>query len=290
MALLTQATLPLAGPSPRVMEFGNQSLTADKETVRLVIERAARDGQDAEGLAAINALDMDARRDRAEAFYRSLGAASYHAIDVNDTYGSLVMDLNLDLAAHYDFRETYDFVTNNGTGEHVFDQGAIFRNLHALTRAGGVMVHVMPFVNYINHGFFSFHPNLYHALAAANGYDLLALGITTRYGDGVIALPQGNGLDSFLRSGPVVPVRQLVCDAKVPRRNAPRRWLEVALARLPGASEKQRLGFDIHRLLVRGRKLLVFTVQRKTRDAPFVPPIQGRYEDDVAAELDRGQG
>ena len=132
---------------------------------------------------------MTARGDRVAAYYAGLGARSYTAIDVNDTYGSLVMDLNKDLDAEYQFREQFDLVTNNGTGEHVFDQAAVYRNAHKLTRPGGLMVHVMPFVNYVNHGFYSFHPNLYHALAVANRYDVLGLGIATRDGRGVIAIP-----------------------------------------------------------------------------------------------------
>ncbi len=108
------------------------------------------------------------------------------------------MDLNKDLEAEYQFHEQFDVVTNNGTGEHVFDQAAVYRNAHKLTRAGGLMVHVMPFVNYVNHGFYSFHPNLYHALAVANGYDVVGLGIATRYGAGVIAIPPGAGNDEPL--------------------------------------------------------------------------------------------
>jgi len=290
MALLTQGTLSLAGDAPSVLEFGNQSLTADPKTLTLVAERVRAGGRDAAFVEEINALSMADRRDRAEAFYRGLGASSYTAIDVNELYGSLMMDLNLDLAARYDYRDTFDYVTNNGTGEHVFDQGAIFRNAHALTRPGGVMVHVMPFVNYINHGFYSFHPNLYHALALANGYRLLALGMTTRYGDGVIALPRHDdeaALTSFLKDGPVVPLNMLVVDGKVPRRSLPRRWSDQLVARLPGANHKLRLGLHIHRLLVRGRKILAFAVMRKVHDRPFENPIQQRYEADVDAALER---
>ena len=41
---------------------------------------------------------------------------------------------------------------------------------HTLCKVGGVMLHVLPFVNYLNHGFFSFNPILFHDLAAANSY------------------------------------------------------------------------------------------------------------------------
>ena len=105
------------------------------------------------------------RGERAADYYRLLGFTDYQAIDVNDRYGSLVMDLNRDLAAAYDYGDTFSLVTNNGTGEHVFNQDAIYRNVHQLTRVGGLMLHVMPFYEFVNHGFFAIQPNLYPALA-----------------------------------------------------------------------------------------------------------------------------
>jgi len=286
MGLLTQAVVPLCGASPAVLEFGNQSFRVDRPTLDRIIARGATLRQDVAGLTAINALDATARRDRAAAYYACLGARSYTAIDVNDTYGSLVMDLNKDLATEYQFRDQFDLVTNNGTGEHVFDQGAIFRNAHALTRAGGLMVHVMPFVNYVNHGFYSYHPNLYHALAVANRYQVLALGMATRDGNGVVAIPDpaGEALATFLVKSQRVDLGTLLTEPKVPRRNAPRRWLELLVARMPGASSKLRFGLYIHRLLVQGRKILVFAVLKKTDGGAFTVPIQLRYSEDVSAE------
>ncbi len=284
MALLTQAVLPQCGPAPAVLEFGNQTFTVDAATLNRIAERAAQAGQDAAALRAINALDMTARGDRVAAYYTSLGARSYAAIDVNDTYGSLVMDLNKDLDAEYQFREQFDLVTNNGTGEHVFDQAAVYRNAHKLTRPGGLMVHVMPFVNYVNHGFYSFHPNLYHALAVANHYDVVGLGIATRDGRGVIAIPDNSNepLADFLLRGQRVDMQTLLTEPKVPRRNAPRRWFELIAARLPGATNKQRFGLYIHQLLLHGRKILVFAILRKSGAADFVAPIQLRYTDAVS--------
>lgn len=279
MSLITQAVLPLCGPRPAVLEFGNQTFTVDSATLGRVIERARTAGQDVAGLEAIDALDMHARRDRAREYYRCLGAASYTAIDINDTYGSLVMDLNQDLGRAYQFTSQFELVTNSGTGEHVFDQGAIFRNMHALTRPGGLMVHVMPFVYYVNHGFYSYHPNLYHALAVANGYRLMGLGIATRSGDGIIAVDRAGPvvLTNPLLRGREVPLDTLLSEPKIPRRNWPRRWLELILHRLPGASAQQVFGLDIHRLLVSGRKILVFAVLQKATAADFVVPTQIRY-------------
>ncbi len=286
MGLLSQAVVPLCGGNRTVLEFGNQTLTVDRSAMRRIIDRAAAHGQDVEGLRAIDRLSKTERRDQVANFYRHLGATSYTAIDVNDTYGSLVMDLNRDVGAAYQYRETFDLVTNSGTGEHIFDQGAVFRNAHQLTEVGGLMIHVMPFVNYVNHGFYSFHPNLYHALASANRYQILGLGIATRDGRGIISIPNQEAprLSNFLSRGPEVEIELLLTEPKVPRRRLPHGWIESLAARMPGASRKQRFGLHVHRLLVHARKILVFAILKKSDAADFVVPIQLRYADDVQGD------
>lgn len=105
MALLTHAVLPCCVPAPAVLELGNQTFTVDAGTLNHVIARASAAGRDVAALRAINALDTAARGNRTAAYYTGLGARSCTAIDVNDTYGSLVMDLNKDLDTEYQFRD-----------------------------------------------------------------------------------------------------------------------------------------------------------------------------------------
>ena len=45
-----------------------------------------------------------------------------------------------------------DLVINNGTGEHVFNQHALFLNFHNLTKINGIMLNILPFIDWINHG------------------------------------------------------------------------------------------------------------------------------------------
>jgi hypothetical protein len=146
MALLVRSTLDSLEEKPSVIELANQTLRTDDRTLRSVIDRSrGRSGVDIPGLERLADLGADHRRERAADYYRLLGFSDYAAIDVNDRFGSLVMDLNKDLVAEYDFRETYSLVTNNGTGEPVFNQDAIYRNARQLTRVGGLMLHAMPF-------------------------------------------------------------------------------------------------------------------------------------------------
>ena len=154
MALLVQGTRPYLDPKPSVMELGNQTLRSSDDALRMVISREKARAQndsdvDLAGLESLVAQGIKARGERAADYYRLLGFSDYTAIDVNDNYGSLVMDLNKDLRAAYDYRDTFSLTTNNGTGEHVFNQDTIYRNAHQLTRPGGLMIHVQPFIDYL---------------------------------------------------------------------------------------------------------------------------------------------
>lgn len=278
MALLIRSALDSLEAKPSVIELGNQTLRVDDRTFRSIIDRSSgRSGVDLPGLQRLADVGMEGRAERAADYYRLLGFSDYAAIDVNDKFGSFVMDLNKDLESEYDFRETYSLVTNNGTGEHVFDQAAIYRNVHQLTRVGGLMLHVMPFHEFINHGFFTIQPNLYPALARANDYELLSLGIATRSGRGVVH--KGERLDAnapVLLDETVVPLSTVLSRAKVRRAGA-----RGFIKRFAGKTESRHFANLLRRMQHETPNLLCFSLLRKRRDSPFQTPIQGIYEDDV---------
>jgi hypothetical protein len=45
--------------------------------------------------------------------------------------------------------------------------------LHDFTKAGGLMLHALPFTVHLEHGFFNYQPNLFDALARYNSYQTL---------------------------------------------------------------------------------------------------------------------
>ncbi|MCP4907362.1 MAG: hypothetical protein GY910_20485 [bacterium] len=278
MTLLVRSTLDSLEEKPSVIELGNQTLRADDRTLRSIIERSPdKIGIDIGGLERLASLANDDRADRAADYYRLLGFSDYTAIDVNDKFGSLVMDLNKNLVDEYSFRETYSLVTNNGTGEHIFNQDAVFRNVHQLTRVGGLMLHVIPFHEFINHGFFTIQPNLYPALAQANDYELLSIGIATRSGRGVVF--KGEGLDAkkpILLEETIVPLRLILSRAKVRRAGA-----KGLIKRFAGKNESRRFAGLLRRMQRDTPNLLCFTLLRKRSDTLFQTPIQGIYESDV---------
>jgi hypothetical protein len=281
MTLLARGLVDLVDEAdPDVIELGNQTLNADARALRAVIERSrGHERIDLAGLETLAAQPVEARQARAAEYFRLLGFREYQAIDVNDRYGSLVMDLNKDLAEAYDYRRTFALVTNNGTGEHVFNQDTIFRNVHALTRAGGVMIHVMPFVQYVNHGFYSFHPNLYYALALANGYRLLAIGVGARTGHGILAVPPGSPerVPEMLLDERRVDLGMLLSEAKPPRSSL----MDRLAFRLRPANEGRAFARHLEMLQRHKPGLLLFAILRKLEDRPFRTPIQTRYSGDI---------
>jgi len=142
------------GLHPTVCELGNQTLKNAKQR-RSIYKRL--------GLKGVEPATV-------KEWYLSIGFKNYTAIDVNEERDSIAMDLNLNLNDYYNFTEQFDLVTNNGTGEHVFNQLTLFENTHNLTRTGGCMIHCLPCYRWVDHGFYNYNPNLFTALATANDY------------------------------------------------------------------------------------------------------------------------
>ncbi len=131
MTLVVRSAVELLDKDPNVLELGNQTFNSSTEALDNVIEPSqGYEHIEVKYLKELrNSLETPDRQSAA-AYYRCLGFSQYEAVDINDTYGSKVMDLNKDVREAYGFEETYDLVTNNGTGEHIFDQASVLRNLH----------------------------------------------------------------------------------------------------------------------------------------------------------------
>jgi hypothetical protein len=78
----------------------------------------------------------------------------------------IVMDLNEPSAE--EMHGKYDVVYDGGTMEHCFNIGQVMRNIHAMTRLGGFIVHLNP-INFFNHGFFNFNPTFYYDFYTQSG-------------------------------------------------------------------------------------------------------------------------
>ena len=272
MFRLTVELRPLLGASPSVVELGNQTFKprpGDLMHARAVVTARGDAGADAALLTELAARSDDALAASTGDFYRALGFSAYQAIDVNAKFGSLVMDLNRDLAEQYGYRDTFDLVTNNGTGEHIFNQAAVFANAHALCKVDGLMLHVLPFVNFLNHGFYSFNPILFHDLAAANGYEICRLSVASGRGREIGDHPTSAG-------GAVLSRAEIQERCAVD--GSPRGSVDHLFGF--GRSHKRGrrpLSRALRTVMAAGPNVFVVAALRKTRAAAFQFPIQGMY-------------
>lgn len=248
MARIVSRSVTLLGEHPTVLDLGVQTF---------------REG-DRAGLSV----------DGTTSYYRSLGFVEHESIDVNGQAGCLVMDLNESIRSVYGYTKTFSLVTNCGTSEHIFDQRAFMENVHDLADIGGLMVHAVPFLNYINHGFYNYHPGCFLDLAAANRYEVCTMGIADRTGRGVEM--EGTSL-SVLSSGRKISRHILTSRPWFPRAGF--------IGRIRDYRRRRELGYilgsAIADVIGARRNIQIFVVLRKTVDLPFKPPMQSMYIDDI---------
>lgn len=268
-----------------VVELGNQTFQRDNISILKKYINETNATTDFSNI--IKSADV---ADQTEQFFCSLGATRYVAVDVNTKYNSLPMDLNHSLANKYGFDEKFDLVTNNGTGEHIFDQCSVFKNIHNLVKKDGLMVHMLPFAHWPNHGFYNFNPILFFDLAYANDYQITRFLIGEGKGEFIEAdisdgtrrskKQSSRRFNPLMRFGALyirclsyllnhgdLADEDLVTIVKYPRRGH----------KLLAAIEKMQ----------RGRKdkdISIFVVMRKVNEKEFRIPIQGKYFSDIESE------
>jgi hypothetical protein len=152
-------------------------------------------------------------------FYRRLGW-QYRCIDTDGRHDAVTMDLNFDPAPNSE-KATYDLVTNFGTTEHLINQVNAFTVLHDLARPGGLIIHILPCIA-VEHGFFTYQPNFFYALARANSYDTLGIWLNPNTALASL-IPWQHGMLRYLKLDPnndavlVVAQRKMFgVDFKVP--------------------------------------------------------------------------
>lgn len=118
----------------------------------------------------------------ASEFYTELGCGRYVSIDGNGR-GTFNWDLNKPLRPGQ--LGPFDLVTDFGTGEHIFDQAAVWKTIHYLTKFKGFIVFDRPTQGYSANGghcYYNSQECLFTDIAAANDYKIhrLERATTTR--------------------------------------------------------------------------------------------------------------
>ena len=108
--------------------------------------------------------------DLAKVFYSIYyGHKTLVAVDYHGTPLSLKLDLNHPIALNQQF----NVCINNGTAEHIFNTGQVFKTMHEWTLPGGLMIHEGPLISgWIDHGFVNFQPTIFFDLARTNQYEM----------------------------------------------------------------------------------------------------------------------
>ena len=114
-------------------------------------------------------------------YEQELGCGRYVSIDGNGR-GTWTADLNLPIECALEYYrqhekffsdyidQTFDLVTDFGTGEHIFDQAQVWRTLHNFTKPGGYIAFDRPSQGYGKHCYYLTNECLYHDIAQANDY------------------------------------------------------------------------------------------------------------------------
>lgn len=183
-------------------------------------------------------------------FFINIGFNDYKSIDLNGAYESLQFDLNKNIYETYNFNKKYDLVINNGTGEHVFNQYSLFLNFHNLTKINGIMLNVLPFIDWINHGFYNFNPIFFADLAASNNYEIIKISLANRFG----------------------------AELKLNRDNYPVLFEQIK-PHMNNSKFKKMIEIAREKI---GQNILLVVITRKLSDSSFKIPLQGKYLSDVS--------
>jgi hypothetical protein len=164
----------------KILDFGSSNLyTAEADEIVAFVKRhnpAPRTDLNAwaERMASGSQLGADGQALNQSFVGEMLEAASmvYDAIDIAVGYKTTVVDLNsMRLPQH--MVAAYDTVLNCGTSEHILNQMNVFATVHAATKQGGMIMHSVPSVGFVDHGYFCYTSRFFFDLAGYNHYEVV---------------------------------------------------------------------------------------------------------------------
>lgn len=97
---------------------------------------------------------------------------AYDAIDIAAGYKTTIVDLN-SMRLPEAMTGRYDTVLNCGTSEHILNQMNTFGAIHAATKHGGYILHSVPSIGYVDHGYFCYTSRFFFDMAGFNQYEVV---------------------------------------------------------------------------------------------------------------------
>lgn len=171
-----QQVRPHLPSEPRICCLGYPDVLVSAEQAQqyLGAEVAARLAYrpDSASIIAWHALQADLDRViDAQSLFDAMGMRMTVVDLVASRGGERIVDLNEPLPS--DLVDAFDIVLDAGTMEHCFNVGQAVRNILAMAKVSGFVIHLNP-MTMINHGFFNFSPTFYHDFYGQNGHQLIA--------------------------------------------------------------------------------------------------------------------
>ena len=237
----------ISNSDPKVVDLGSQTSSIND----IFVKNLLNNNKKINSIQKKNLNNLSSSESfTTEDYFKSVGFKEYKSIDINGAYNSLQFDLNKNILETYSYKEEYDLVINNGTGEHVFNQYALYLNFHNLTKLNGVMLNILPFIDWINHGFYNFNPIFFADLAASNNYEIIKISLANR-----------NGFELKLNDENL----SILFEQIKPNRNDSKfeKMIDIAKTKL-------------------GKNILLVVITRKLSENPFKIPLQGKYLSDVS--------
>ena len=236
----------ITNENPEAMDLGSQTSSISSTFISNLIDQNSKSKDLQKNLVNLKNKKHFNTKD----YFKSIGFRDYKSIDINGAYESFQFDLNKNISKTYNFNQKYDLVINNGTGEHIFNQKALFLNFHNLTKTGGIMLNILPFIDWINHGFYNFNPIFFADLAASNNYKIEKISLANRDG----AELKLNASDYSIMFEQIKPFRN---ESKF------NKMIEIAKTKI-------------------GKNILLVVASRKLLDDKFKIPLQGKYLSDIS--------
>lgn len=97
---------------------------------------------------------------------------TYASIDIASSYKTIIVDLNR-MHIPSNMNGAFDTVVNFGTSEHILNQMNTFKAVHDATKVGGLIMHSLPHVGYVDHGYFCYTSRFFFDLSGYNGYEVV---------------------------------------------------------------------------------------------------------------------
>ena len=247
-ALKSVETIKFLNVTNNIVDLGVQTPTFNQNLIDKILSDNLFSKKSKTDLKKIKNKLIRSESITSREFFKAIGFNEYTSIDINEANNSLPFDLNEIIEEKYNFKEKFDLVINNGTGEHIFNQYSLFKNIHNLCNKNGIMLHILPFIDWINHGFYSFHPISFGDLAAANSYKVVKMSFASRY-----------GAEVSINNDPMYLYEQI----KPKDQNS-----------------------EIHKLIeysknFLGKNILIVCFLKKVNNSEFKTPLQGKYLADL---------